>query len=304
MNLKADLMQVIPEIDLQMLADYAASKGVGLILWAGYKAFDKDMENVCAHYSKMGIKGWKIDFMDRDDQDVVRFYERAAATAAKYKMTVDFHGAYKPTGLNRTYPNILNYEGVFGLENMKWAPKETDQITYDVTIPFTRLVAGPADYTQGAMRNVTPGNYHPAYSEPMSQGTRCHQLAEYLIFDAPLTMLCDSPSNYMNEPECTEFIAGVPTVWDESVCLDGKIGEYVVMARRKGSKWFVGALNGLKARTLELDLSFIGPGEALIFADGPNAHRAGRDFIRTKAPVTEKLTVKLAPGGGWVLQML
>ena len=303
-NLKADLMQVIPEIDLQMLADYAASKGVGLILWAGYKAFDKDMENVCAHYSKMGIKGWKIDFMDRDDQDVVRFYERAAATAAKYKMTVDFHGAYKPTGLNRTYPNILNYEGVFGLENMKWAPKETDQITYDVTIPFTRLVAGPADYTQGAMRNVTPGNYHPAYSEPMSQGTRCHQLAEYLIFDAPLTMLCDSPSNYMNEPECTEFIAGVPTIWDESVCLDGKIGEYVVMARRKGSKWFVGALNGLKARTLELDLSFIGPGEALIFADGPNAHRAGRDFVRTKAPVTEKLTVKLAPGGGWVLQML
>ena len=227
-NLKADLMQVIPEIDLEMLTSYAASKGVGIILWAGYMAFDKDMDAVCAHYAKMGVKGWKIDFMDRDDQDVVRFYERAAATAAKYRMMVDFHGAYKPTGLNRTYPNIINYEGVYGLENMKWADEEVDQVTYDVTIPFIRLVAGPCDYTQGAMRNAAPGNYRPVNSEAMSQGTRCHQLAEYVVFDAPLTMLCDSPSNYLREPECTDFIAGIPTVWDETVALDGRIGEYVV----------------------------------------------------------------------------
>ena len=301
-NGEADLMQVIPEIDIPMLSSYARSKGVDLILWAGYKAFDKDMDGVCAHYSKLGIKGWKIDFMDRNDQDVVRFYERAAVTAARYNMTVDFHGAYPPTGLNRTYPNIVNYEGVYGLENMKWASTDVDQVTYDVTIPFIRLVAGPADYTQGAMKNASMGNYRPVNSEPMSQGTRCHQLAEYVIFDAPLTMLCDSPSNYLREPECTDFIAGIPTVWDETVCLDGKIGKYVVMARRKGSKWYVGALNGLEGRNLTLDLSFIGGGRAVIFADGANAQRAGRDFTRKEVSVPEHITIHLAPGGGWVLE--
>jgi alpha-glucosidase len=219
-------------------------------------------------------------------------------------MTVDFHGAYPPTGLNRTYPNIVNYEGVYGLENMKWAAPEVDQVTYDVTIPFVRLVAGPADYTQGAMRNAAAGNYRPVNSEPMSQGTRCHQLAEYVVFDAPLTMLCDSPSNYLREPECTDFIAGIPTVWDETIALDGKIGEYVVMARRKGSKWYVGALNGLQERNLTLDLSFIGPGEAVIFADGANAHRAGRDYTRTSTAVPAHVTIHLAPGGGWVLETL
>jgi len=303
-NGKADLMQVIPEIDLDMLVKHADAKGVGLILWAGYKAFDRDMEAVCAHYSKMGIKGWKIDFMDHDDQPMVQFYERAAATAAKYKMMVDFHGAYKPTGLHRTYPNVVNYEGVYGLENMKWAPTEVDQVTYDVTIPFTRLVAGPADYTQGAMRNATRGNYRPVNDEPMSQGTRCHQLAEYIIFDAPLTMLCDSPSNYMREAECTDFIAGVPTVWDETLALDGKIGEYVVMARRKGSAWYIGALNGWQARDLEIDLDFLPDGVALgtAFVDGANAHRAARDYKKTTLPIKDgKVKVHLAPGGGCVL---
>ena len=299
---KADLMQVVPEIDIPMLSSYAQSKGVALILWAGYNAFKKDMDAVCAHYSKLGIKGWKIDFMDRNDQDIVRFYEEAAQTAAKYRMTVDFHGAYPPTGLNRTYPNIVNYEGVYGLENMKWASPDVDQITYDVTIPFIRLVAGPADYTQGAMRNAAPGNYRPSNSEPMSQGTRCHQLAEYVIFDAPLTMLCDSPSNYLREPECTDFIAGIPTVWDETIALDGKIGEYVVMARRKGSTWYMGALNGVQERNLTLDLSFIGPGEAVVFSDGANAHRAGRDYTSRTVSVPEHITIHLAPGGGWVLQ--
>ena len=305
-NLQADLMQVVPEIDLPMLADYAASKGVGLILWAGYKAFDKDMEGVCDHYSKMGIKGWKIDFMDRDDQEMVAFYERAAATAAKYHMITDFHGAYKPTGLNRTYPNILNYEGIFGLENMKWAPEDVDQLTYDVTIPFVRLAAGPADYTQGAMHNAAPGRYRPIGSEPMSQGTRCHQLAEYVVFDAPLTMLCDSPSNYLREPECTDFIAGIPTVWDETIALDGVIGEYVVMARRSGDRWFIGALNGVQARDLTIDLSFITKegGQAVVFSDGPNAHRAGRDYKRSVGDLPSQVTIHLAPGGGWVLETL
>ena len=301
---KADLMQIIPQIDIPMLAKYAEEKGVGLILWAGHMAFDRNMEEVCEHYSKLGIKGWKIDFMDYDDQQIVQFYRRAAETTAKYHMLADFHGAFKPAGLQRTYPNVVNFEGIFGLENMKWAPSTIDQITYDVTIPFARLVAGSADYTQGAMRNAAKGCYSPNNSEPMSQGTRCHQLAEYIVFDAPLTMLCDAPSNYLQEPECTDFIAGVPTVWDETIALDGKIGEYVVLARRKGSQWFVGALNGLEARDLTLDLSFIPKGKAVVFADGKNAHRAGRDYQRQDMTITDKVTIHLAPGGGWVMQTI
>ncbi len=303
-NLQADLMQVVPEIDLPALCRYAEQKNVGLILWAGYWAFNRDMERVCRHYSQMGIKGWKIDFMDRDDQPMVQFYEKAAATAAKYRMLCDFHGAFKPAGIQRTYPNVLNFEGIHGLENMKWSTSAVDQVTYDVTVPFTRYVAGPADYTQGAMHNATRRNYYPSNSEPMSQGTRCHQLAEYLIFDAPLTMLCDSPSNYMQEPECTDFIASIPTEWDETVALDGKIAEYVVIARRSGSTWYIGALGNWDARDLTVDLSPLGiqhvEGEA--FVDGANAHRAARDYRKVETSVHGAVwKVHLAPGGGAVL---
>jgi alpha-glucosidase len=303
-NLQADLMQVVPEIDLPALCRYADQKNVGLILWAGYWAFNRDMEGVCRHYSQMGIKGWKIDFMDRDDQPMVQFYEKAAATAAKYRMLCDFHGAYKPAGIQRTYPNVLNFEGIHGLENMKWSTAAVDQVTYDVTVPFTRYVAGPADYTQGAMHNATRRNYFPSNSEPMSQGTRCHQLAEYLIFDAPLTMLCDSPSNYMQEPECTDFIASIPTEWDETVALDGKIAEYVVIARRSGSTWYVGALGNWDARDLEVDLSPLGiqHAEGIAFVDGANAHRAARDYRKVETSVHGPLwKVHLASGGGAVL---
>ena len=303
-NLQADLMQVVPEIDLPALCRYAEQKNVGLILWAGYWAFNRDMDGVCRHYSQMGIKGWKIDFMDRDDQQMVQFYEKAAATAAKYRMLCDFHGAFKPAGIQRTYPNVLNFEGIHGLENMKWSTSAVDQVTYDVTVPFTRYVAGPADYTQGAMHNATRRNYYPSNSEPMSQGTRCHQLAEYLIFDAPLTMLCDSPSNYMQEPECTDFIASIPTEWDETVALDGKIAEYVVIARRSGSTWYIGALGNWDARDLTVDLSPLGiqhvEGEA--FVDGANAHRAARDYRKVETSVHGAVwKVHLAPGGGAVL---
>ncbi len=302
-NRQADLMQVIPEIDLPMLCKYADQKNVGLILWAGYWAFNRDMEGVCRHYSAMGIKGWKIDFMDRDDQPMVAFYAKAAETAAKYQMLCAFHGAFKPSGIQRTWPNVLNFEGIHGLEQMKWGGPEIDQVTYDVTVPFTRFVAGPADYTQGAMRNATRANYRPVNSEPMSQGTRCHQLAEYIIFDAPLTMLCDSPSNYRQEAECTEFIASIPTVWDETIALDGKIAEYVVIARRSGSTWYVGVLGNWDARDLEIDLSPLGiqhaEGEA--FVDGPNADRAARDYRKTETSVRKTWDVHLAPGGGAVL---
>ena len=302
-NTVLNMKETRPEIDLPELVRYGREKGVGIVLWTIARLFEDQMEELCAQYSQMGIKGWKIDFMDRDDQKMVQFYRRAAEVSARYHLFVDFHGAYKPTGLYRTYPNVLNFEGVYGLENMKWGRQDVDQVTYDVTIPFTRLVAGPADYTQGAMRNARRSNYRPVGDEPMSQGTRCHQLAEYIIFDAPLSMLCDSPSNYLQEPECTDWIAAVPTTWDETLALDGKIGEYVVLARRKGNVWYVGALNNWDARDLELDLSFLPAGtRAQIMADGVNAHRAARDYKRTELVLDGKpLKIHLAPGGGWAL---
>lgn len=307
-NLKADLMQVVPEIDLEELVEYGRERNVGIILWAGYWAFDRDMENVCRYFSEMGVKGFKIDFMDRDDQMMVDFHRRAAETAAKYHLLVDFHGTYKPAGLDRTYPNVVNYEGVHGLEQMKWSGENVDQVTYDVTIPFIRMVPGPMDYTQGAMRNASKGNYRPVNSEAMSQGTRCRQLAEYIVFNSPLTMLCDSPSNYMKEPECLEFISEVPTVWDEIVPLDGKVAEYVAVAKRKGDVWYVGGMTDWDARDMEVDLlQVLGDGEwtVEIFTDGVNADRAGCDYRKSEYVLkaadnnTFRLGVHLAPGGGF-----
>ena len=306
-NLKADLMQVVKDIDLKELVDYAADRNVGIILWAGYYAFERDMENVCRHYAAMGVKGFKVDFMDRDDQEMTAFNYRAAETCAKYKMILDLHGTHKPAGLNRTYPNVLNFEGVNGLEQMKWSPASLDQVKYDVMIPFIRQVSGPMDYTQGAMRNASKGNYYPCNSEPMSQGTRCRQLALYVVFESPFNMLCDNPSNYMREPESTDFIAAIPTVWDESIVLDGKMGEYIVTARRKGDVWYIGGITDWTARDIEVDCSFLGDKayNATLFKDGVNAHRVGRDYKRESFSVKKdsKLKIHLAPGGGFALQI-
>lgn len=303
----ADLMKVIPEIDIRELVDYAAARNVGIILWAGYWAFDRDMENICRHYSSLGVRGFKIDFMDRDDQIMVDFHSRAAATAAKYHLLVDFHGTYKPSGLSRTWPNVLNYEGVFGCEQMKWCKNDVNQPLYDVLMPFIRQCAGPVDYTQGAMMNAARGHFRANYSEPMSMGTRCHQLAEYMIFDSPLCMLCDTPINYRREPECTRFIASVPTVWDETLVLAGSVGEYIVTARRKGSDWYVGATCSWSARKIEIDLGFLGDGlwNAEIFRDGVNASRNGTDYIRETREVGQdtKVEVEMAPGGGVALKL-
>ena len=316
-NKKADLFQVIPEIDLEMLTKYAQERNVGLILWAGYWAFDRDMEKVFEHFSKMGIKGFKVDFMDRDDQIMVDFHNRAAAMAVKYKMMIDFHGTYKPTGLQRTYPNVVNFEGVHGLETAKSSSRSTaNQVEYDVTIPFIRMAAGPMDYTQGAMRNATKKNFRGVSSEAMSQGTRCRQLAEYVIFESPLNMLCDNPCNYQDEPECTRFIADVPTVWDETKSIDGKVADYIVMARRKGDTWYVGGLTDWTARDLNVALDFLADGDYQVelFRDGVNADRSARDYKKILATIFVRdgkvtsdseiikdgtMNVHLAPGGGF-----
>ena len=300
-----DLFDIVPGIDLQAIVDHAKERGIGIILWAGYNAFAPDMERVCRHYAEMGVRGFKVDFMDRDDQPMVNFTWQAAEVCARHRLLLDLHGMFKPAGLQHTFPNVVNFEGVHGLEQMKWAEPTVDQVTYDVTLPFIRMVAGPMDYTQGAMRNASRTNYRPVFSEPMSQGTRCRQLAEYVIFTSPLNMLCDNPCNYEAEPECTDFIAAVPTVWDESVPIDGRVGEYVLMARRRGDTWYVGGLTDWNSRTVSVDLSFLAPGryEMTLFADGVNADAVARDFSRTTAVVEagSSRTVRMAQGGGFAM---
>ena len=303
----ADLFAVTPALDLKSVVDYAKSKNIGIFLWAGYAAFNKDIEAVCKHYSAMGIKGFKVDFMDRDDQTIVNFHLRAAEITARYQLMLDFHGTYKPTGLQRTYPNVVNFEAVHGLEQMKWNT-EDDQVRHDVIIPFIRQIAGPMDYTQGAMRNATKGNFRAIGSEPMSQGTRCRQLAEYVIFDSPLSMLCDAPASYMAEPEYTGYIAGIPTVWDNTFVLNGEIGKYITIARQKDNVWYVGSMTDWDARELELDLSFLGEGNFVgeVFHDGVNAKSVARDYKKEiiNIPANRKLKIAMAPGGGYVIAIL
>ena len=304
-NGKADLFQMVPEIDLPMLVNYAKERNVGIILWAGYYAFDRDMEHVCRHYSEMGVKGFKVDFMDRDDQIVTDFYRRTAEMCAKYHLVVDFHGAFKPAGLNRTYPNVLNFEGVFGLEQMRWAKLEWDQMRYDCEIPFIRQAAGPMDYTQGAMLNGCRNSFRPCWNEPMSQGTRCHQLALYIVLESPLNMLCDSPTNYDKEPDYTRFVASLPTVWDETRVLQGEVGEYIVTARRKGDTWYIGGITNWEARDIEVDLSQLGikATSAELYTDGANAHRRGSDYTSGIIEFSSKYKIHLAPGGGFVVKI-
>jgi len=239
--------------------------------------------------------------MDRDDQKMVQFYYRVAKTAAAHHLMIDFHGAYKPTGLQRTYPNVLNFEGVRGMENAKWS--NTDFPGYDVTIPYIRMLAGPMDYTPGAMKNANKQDFRPIYASPMSQGTRCHQLAMYAVFEAPFQMLADNPTNYIKEQECTSFIAQFPTTYDETIALDGRVGEYAALARRKGDTWYVGAMTNWYARNLTLDLSFLGEGNYRMefFKDGINADRDATDYKREVINISaaDKLPIQLATGGGW-----
>ena len=296
-----DLMQLSDKINLQEIVDYGKQKKVGVILWASWYATHKKTEESFSKYSAIGIKGFKIDFMDRDDQEMVASLYDIAQKAANHKLIIDLHGMYKPTGLNRVYPNVLNFEGVKGMENVKWTPND-DVPDYDVSIPFIRMVAGPMDYTPGAMRNATQSHFHPDNSLPMSQGTRCHQMAMYTVFEAPLQMLADNPTAYMKEQECTNFISKIPTVFDETVALDGQIGEYICIARKKNDTWYVGAMSNWKARDISIDFSFLGEGnfEAEIFKDGINADRDATDYKKEikKISSKDKITIHISEGGG------
>ena len=313
---KESLMEGLsPDIDLKRLIAYGKEKGVGIILWSSWRNLIGSnplggiaaTEAVMKHYADMGIKGFKVDFFDRDDQQVIASAYQVAECAAKYHLYLDYHGL-KPFGIQRAYPNIFNFEGVKGLENSKWEPRVGDgplhnQPRYDVIAPYLRMLAGPMDYTPGAMMNAMKDSFFGNNDHPMSQGTRVHQMAMYTTFEAPLQMMADSPTKYMQNQECTDFIAQIPTTFDETVALDGQLGEYTVIARRKGSVWYVAAMTDWTARDLTISLDFIGEGQhtADIFADGVNAHKEATDYKHTQQTVTSKdrLTVHLSSGGGW-----
>ena len=304
-NTRGDLTRAKPEINLEELVAYGNQKNVGLIVWASWQDILAQKEKAFPFYNKVGIKGMKIDFIDRDDQVAVTSTYEIAKLAAENKLLVDYHGVFKPTGLQRTYPNVVGYEGVKGMENVKWANEDVPR--YDVTLPFVRNLAGPMDYTPGAMRNSNSANFRAINSMPMSKGTRVHQMAMYVVFEVPLQMLSDNPTIYIREKECTDFITKVPTTFDETVPLDGKVAEYAAIARRKGDTWFVGAMTNWTPRELTIDFSFLGDGNyrAEVFRDGINSDRDATDYKKEVDIIKkgDKLTVKLMNGGGWTARL-
>lgn len=296
-----DILHFNPDMDIKELIRYGDEKGVGIILWVLWKPLDANLNEILETYKGWGAKGIKVDFMQRNDQYMVHSYEEIAKVCAKLELLVDFHGAFKPSGLRRMYPNVLNYEGVKGSENNKWSDEITPE--HNVTLPFIRMVAGPMDYTPGAMINKQEINYSISFDRPMSLGTRAHQVAMYVVYEAPLQMMCESPSRYYEEQETVDFIKQIPTIWDETKVLQASVGNYITVARKKDEKWFIGSMTDWDERTLKIDLGFLDTGEYTIeiFKDGMNANKFAEDYKKESKTVdnTTKINAKLAKGGGW-----
>lgn len=298
---RVQLDKPVEDVDIKEIVGYGKEKDVGVIVWMTGMSLANDMDRFLDVYAEWGIAGLKVDFLNRADQLMVRYYEEMAAATAKRKMLIEFHGAFKPNGLQRKYPNIVNFEGVYGGEINKFRADVTPG--HNVTIPFTRMLAGPMDYTPGAMRNETAKGFSINWDIPMSQGTRCHQAAMYVVYEAPLQMLCDNASLYLREPEYTRFIAQIPVTWDETIALAGKVKEYVVVARKNGDNWYIGGMTNWTARDIEVDLNFLGDGnwEIESVSDGINADRYPSDYKITKGILNgNKLKISMAPGGGYM----
>jgi alpha-glucosidase len=300
-----NVLEVVPEIDVQEIVDYGKRKNVGVILWVVWKTLDDQLEPALNQFEKWGVRGIKVDFMQRDDQKVVDFYHKLSGAAARRRMLVDYHGAQRPALMTRTWPNLISTEGVRGLEWSKWSAEANPE--HNLSLPFTRMFLGPMDYTPGAMLNAQQKSWAKVFDRPVSLGTRCHQLAMYVVFESPLQMLADSPSNYLREPEAMEFLSAVPSVWDETRVLDGRIGDYVVVARRSGRDWYVGAMTDWTARELDVDFSFLPEGSFKMdaYQDGVNAGRFAGDYKRVsgRADRSTRMKIKLAEGGGWAARL-
>ena len=303
-----DMLTVIPELDLPELIVYGKSKGVEIVLWTVFNVLDSQLEAACKKYADMGIKGFKVDFLDRDDQTAVEMVYRIAEMTARYKLTLDLHGIYKPTGINRTYPHIINFESVFGMEEVKWTDIKNNMPLYDVTFPYIRMMAGPVDYTPGAMRNATKADWRAMYYTPASMGTRCHQLAAYIVHDSPFTMLCDAPTNYLNEQECVDFMASLPVEVDSTFIASGELGKYIVTVRKKDVNWYIGGMTNWDERDVQLDFSFLPEGmsyTAVLFKDGVNANKQAEDYRKETICINKdsRLTLHLASGGGFAMKL-
>ncbi|MEJ2076951.1 MAG: glycoside hydrolase family 97 protein [Acidobacteriota bacterium] len=294
-----DITKTSPHIDMPEILAHAKSKGIGVWLWAHWAAIDRQMDEAFPLFEKWGVVGVKIDYMDRDDQWMVDFYHRVLREAAQHHLMIDFHGAYKPDGIRRTYPNLVTREGVMGLEYLKWSARTTPE--HDVMLPFTRMLAGPMDYTPGGFDNVTPAEFEPRYRRPMVLATRAHELALYVVFESPLVMVSDYPGAYKEEP-AFQCLRDVPATWDETRALNGHVGEYVTVARRSSRDWYVGSITNRTPREIRLPLGFLGEGEyvAEIYADAPDAATAPKQtsISQQRVRATSELHLKLAPGGG------
>ncbi len=296
----ADITKSVPEVDLPAIIQYAHQRKVGVLIWLRWNHVARQMEEAFPLYEKWGISGVKIDFMDRDDQEMVNFYQQVVKKAAQHHLLVDFHGAYKPTGLQRTYPNLVTREGVMGNEYNKWSNRVTPE--HKLTLPFTRMLAGPMDFTPGGFRHASKATFRAQDVAPFVMGTRAQELAMLVVYESPLQVLCDSPYNYRGQPGL-EFYRIVPTTWDETKVLNGQVGEFITMARKSGNRWFVGAMNDSKARTVEVPLSFLESGRFTLqfFADAADAADFP-DRIATgnrQVSNSDRLSISLAPGGGY-----
>lgn len=299
-----DLNKLNTNIDLNELLAYAKERNIGIILWSTWYALSINPEELCAKYAAMGVKGFKVDFLDRNDQKMIASTYNLASIAAKNHLVLNYHGMFPPQGLNRTWPNVLNFESVRGMEWQKWTVD--DRVPeHQLRFPFLRMMAGPMDYTPGAMRNASKGNAKPDNANPMAMGTRCNQMAMFICYEAPLQMLADSPSAYMKEQECTDFIAKVPTTFDETIALDGKFAENLIIARRKGTTWFVGGMTNWDEKDSTVDFSFLGTGnfQAELFRDGINANKSSTDYKKEiiEVDASKKLAIHLASGGGFAM---
>ncbi|KAF1695402.1 glycoside hydrolase family 97 protein [Pseudoxanthomonas daejeonensis] len=300
-NPDADILRPVPQLDLPAMVEYARERGVGIWVWAHWKSLQPRMDAVFAAYRDMGIQGVKIDFMDRDDQEMVEFFHRMMASAAEHRLMLDLHGAYRPTGLNRTWPNFLTQEGVLGAEYNKWSRRITP--THNVTLPFTRMLLGPMDYTPGGFRNVAPAQFQKSFTGPQVMGTRAHQLAMFVVYESALQMVADSPDVYVGEAgglaPGADFLSIVPATWDETRVLAGEIGEYIVVARRSGRDWYIGAMTNESPRTLEVPLDFLPAADyqATLWRDGAAATDVRREERRIDA-ANRTLKLELSGGGG------
>lgn len=300
-----DLFDINPNINMDTLSDYAKKNNVRLMLWTLCSTLDKQLDSALQQFNKWGVQSIMTDFMDRDDQKMVNFYHRIAEACANHKITVMFHGAFPPKGFNRTWPNVVTHEGVLGAEWNIWSDLATPE--HNVAIAFTRMLAGPLDYEPGLLLNAQKDQFRSIAKNPMSMGTRCHQLAMFAVYDSPLQIFSGNPSQGVKEPAFMNLLGSIPTTWDDTKILQGKIGEYIITARKKDNDWFIAGMNNEAPREITLTLDMIENKNysATICRDGLNAHSYGSDYTIVEQTVkhNEQLKINMAPGGGFLIRL-